>query len=86
MKEGQCVHAPPAPDNDSVIGSNQCLYLPKAELNTKNSTKRPLYCRFVEFLLLNSIYQNKSDPLNMVDYLDENPQGGLFVTKGTVCR
>ena len=29
-----------APDNDDVIGCNQWLCLPKAELKTKNSTKR----------------------------------------------
>ena len=28
-------------NNYDVVGINQCLYLPKAELNTKNSTKRP---------------------------------------------
>ena len=38
-----------------VIGINQSLYLPKAELNTKNSTKRQLCCRLVEFLVFNSI-------------------------------
>ena len=43
-------------DNDDVIGSNQCLCLPKAELNTKNSTKRQLCCRLVEFLVFNSIH------------------------------
>ena len=26
---------PPPLDNDNVIGTNQCLRLPKAELNTK---------------------------------------------------
>ena len=61
MKEGQCVHPPP-PGNDSVIGSNQCLCLPKAELKTKNSTKRQLCCRLVEFLVFNLIHWKKSDP------------------------
>ena len=42
-----------------AIGINQCLYLPKAELNTKNLTKRR---HLVEFLLLNSIYQLKHVP------------------------
>ena len=42
-------------DNDDVIGYNQCRCLPKAELNTKNSTKRQLCCRLVEFLVFNSI-------------------------------
>ena len=55
MKEAQCAHPPPF-DNDDVIGSNQCLCLPKAELNTKNSTKRQLCCRLVEFLVFNSIH------------------------------
>ena len=37
-------YAHPSPvDNDNVIGTNQCLCLPKAELNTKNSTKRQLF-------------------------------------------
>ena len=36
-------------DNGFAISSNQCLCLPKAELNTKNSTKRQLRCRLVEF-------------------------------------
>ena len=40
---------PPPLDNDNIIGTNQCLCLPKAELNTKNSTKRQLCCRLVEF-------------------------------------
>ena len=35
MTEAQFVHPPPP--NDGVIRSNQCLFLPKAELNTKNS-------------------------------------------------
>ena len=51
---------PPFLDNDDVIGSNQCLCLPKAELNTKTSTKRQLCCRLVEFLVFNSIYLKKS--------------------------
>ena len=66
MKEAQYAHPLPL-DNDYVIGSNQCLCLPKAELNTKNSTKRQLCCRLVEFLVFNSIHQKKSDPLNMED-------------------
>ena len=55
VKEAQCAH-PPTLDNDNVIGTNQCLCLPKAELNTKNSTKRQLCCCLVEFLVFNSIY------------------------------
>ena len=44
-------------DDGEVIGSiNQCLCLPKAELNTKNSTKRQLRCRLIEFLVFNSIH------------------------------
>ena len=49
-----------------VIGINQCLCLPKAELNTKNSTKRQLCCRLVEFLVFNSIYQLISLPSDEV--------------------
>ena len=49
-------HPPPTPDNENVIGSNECLCLPKAELKTKNSTKRQLCCRLVEFLVFNSIH------------------------------
>ena len=55
VNEAQCAHPSPSDDYD-LIGSNQCLYLPKAELNTKNSTKRLLYCRFVQCLVFNSIY------------------------------
>ena len=50
MKKAQCAHPPPF-DNDDLIGSNQCLYLQKAELSTKNSTKRQLCCCLVEFLV-----------------------------------
>ena len=60
VKEPQCAHPPPL-DNDDLIGSNQCLCLPKAELNTKNSTKRQLCCCLVEFLVFNSVHQKKSD-------------------------
>ena len=38
-----------------VIGINLCLFLPKAELNTKNSTRWQLCCYVVEFLVFNSI-------------------------------
>ena len=39
-----------------LLGLNQCLCLPKAELNTKNETKRPLFNgRLVSFLVFNSI-------------------------------
>ena len=38
-----------------VIVINQCLCLPKAELNTKNSTRWQLCCHLVEFLVFNSI-------------------------------
>ena len=48
-----------------VIGINQCLRLPKAELNTKNSTKRRR--RLVEFLMFNSVYWKKSAPSNGVN-------------------
>ena len=42
-------------DEYDVIGINQWLCLPKAELNTQNSTRWQL-CRYlVEFLLFNSI-------------------------------
>ena len=55
VKEPRCAHPPPL-DNDDVIGSNQCLCLPKAELNTKQSTKRQLSCRLDEFLVFISIH------------------------------
>ena len=55
MKEAQCAHPPPL-DNYNVIGTNQYLRLLKAEMNTKNSTKRQLCCRLVEFLVFNSIH------------------------------
>ena len=42
-----------------VIGINQWLCLPKAELNTKNSTQ--LCCCLVEFLMFNSVHKKKSD-------------------------
>ena len=69
MKEPQCAHPPPL-DNDDVIGSNQCLCLPKAELNTKNSTKRQLCCRLVEFLVFNSIHWKTSDAFNVEDRVE----------------
>ena len=43
-------------DDGHEIGINEWLCLPKAELQTKNSTKRQLCYRFVEFLVLGSIY------------------------------
>ena len=43
-------------DNGFAISRNQCLCLPKAELNTKTSTKWQLRCRSVEFLVFNSIH------------------------------
>ena len=48
-------------DND-IIGSNQCLCLPKAQLNTKNST--------VEFLVFNSIHYKKGDTFNIEDRVE----------------
>ena len=47
VNEAQCAHPSPSDDYD-LIGSNQCLYLPKAELKTKNSTKRQLCCHLIE--------------------------------------
>ena len=41
-----------------VLISDLCA--PQAELNTKNSTKRQLCCRLVEFLVFNSIGQLKT--------------------------
>ena len=55
VKKAQSALPPPF-DNDDMIGSNQYLCLPKAELKTKNSTKRQLCCRLVEFLVFNSIH------------------------------
>ena len=49
-----------------MTGINQLLCLPKAELNTKNSTKRQLCCRLVEFLVFNSIGQLISLPSDEV--------------------
>ena len=46
-----------------MLGINKLLCLPKAELKTKNSTKRQLCCRLVEFLVFNSIYWKKTWPL-----------------------
>ena len=54
VREPDFVHPPF--DNDDVIGSYQCMCLPKAELNTKNLIKRQLCCRWVEFLVFNSIH------------------------------
>ena len=48
VKKAQCARPPPF-DNDDVIGSNQCMCLPKSEFNTKNSTKR-------QQLMFNSIH------------------------------
>ena len=42
------------------------MHLPKAELSTKNSTKRQLCCRLVEFLVFNSIQQLLSVPCDEV--------------------
>ena len=43
-----------------ILISEPCL--PKAELNIKNSTRRRLCRRLVEFLMFNSIHWKKSDP------------------------
>ena len=48
-------------DDGYAIAINKWLCLPKAELKTKNSTKRQLCCRFVEFLVFNSIHWKESD-------------------------
>ena len=46
----KCVHL------HILLGFKECLCLPKAELNTKNETKRPLFNgRLVSFLVFNSI-------------------------------
>ena len=58
-------------DDGPVIGSNQCLCVPKAELKTKNSTKRQLCCRLVEFLVFNSIYLKISVPSNWRNRVNE---------------
>ena len=49
---------------------NQYLSLPKAELNTKNSTKRQFSCRLVEFLVFNSIHWKKGDAFNVGDRVE----------------
>ena len=67
MKEAQCAHPPL--DNDDAIGSNQCLCLPKAELKTKNSTKRQLCSRLVEFVVFNSIHKKISIALNVMNHV-----------------
>ena len=41
---------------DGDIGTNQSLCLPKAELNTNNSSNRQLCCLLVEFLVFSSIH------------------------------
>ena len=40
-------------DDGEAIGTNQCLFLPKAELKIKNSTKRQPFFRFVKFVGIN---------------------------------
>ena len=50
---------------------NQCLCLPKTELNTKNSTKRQLCCRLVEFLVFNSICQIISFPFDEANRVEQ---------------
>ena len=47
-------------DDGEAIGNNQCLYLPKAELNTKNSTKRQLCFRLLKLVVFKSIKLEKS--------------------------
>ena len=45
--------------NDGLaISTNQCLYLQKAELNTKTTTKQQLCCPLVQ-TVFNSIHQKK---------------------------
>ena len=46
-------------DDGEAIGTNQCMCLPKAELYTKNSTKRQFCFRLVKFVLFNSIQLEK---------------------------
>ena len=53
-----------------MIGSNQCKCLPKAKLKTKNSTKRQLCCRLVEFLVSNSIHWKKGDAFRVGDRVE----------------
>ena len=69
MKEPRCAHPSPL-DKDDVIGNNQCQCLPKAELNTKNSTKKQLCCRLVEFLVFNSIHWKKGDVFYIGDHVE----------------
>ena len=64
-------------DNDDVIGSNQCRCLPKAELNTKNSTKRQLSCRLVEFLVFNGLRQTQAPIITTNDFTIIQQAAGL---------
>ena len=56
-----------SPIDDNVLDINQLLRMPKAEFKTKNSTKRQLCCRLVEFLVFNSICLIISVPSNAVN-------------------
>ena len=63
-----------------MIDINQCLCLPKAELNTKNSTKWQLCCRLVEFMMINSIHKLISIPSDEVYRVcDGGPDYAVFL-------
>ena len=48
-------------------GTNQCLCLPKADLNAKNSAKLPLCFRLLKFVVFNSIQLEKIVTANAVN-------------------
>ena len=71
-------------DDCNAIGTNQCLSLPKAELKTKNSTKRQLCCRLVKFLVFNSICLKISVTSKGRNRSNQWDPLGEFNTQGTI--
>ena len=51
-------------DNSDANSTDWCLCLPEAELNTKNSTKWQVCCRFVEFFFIQLYPLEKSVSAN----------------------
>ena len=68
MKEAQCAHPPPL-DNDDVIGSYQCLCLPKVELNTKTQPYGSSAVVWLSFWC-STRFTKKSDTFKIEDRLD----------------